>query len=85
MSMPVTKGRIFAACADDPDGTDDNVSVNAAKNHGIGTIIAVQDDYMQVQCGNGTLRVTQVQKAGRRAMGVRDFSHSLRLAGRRLG
>ncbi len=51
----------------------------------IGTIIGVQDDYMSIQCGRGTLAVTQVQRPGRRAVSVRDFAHSLDLAGQRLG
>jgi methionyl-tRNA formyltransferase len=50
-----------------------------------GVIIAVHEDFMRVRCGRGCLRVTQVQRPGRRRVGVRDYSHSVALAGRRLG
>jgi methionyl-tRNA formyltransferase len=50
-----------------------------------GAIIAVHDDFMRVRCGQGCLRVTQVQRPGRRRVGVRDYSHSVALTGRRLG
>src|SRR5262249_35981314 len=50
-----------------------------------GSIIAVHDDYMAVQCGHGQIAVTRVQRPGRNAVNTRDFSHSRALAGRRLG
>jgi methionyl-tRNA formyltransferase len=50
-----------------------------------GTIIDIRDDSMLVSCGTGVLSVTEVQLAGRRPVGVRDFSNSRALAGRRLG
>jgi len=50
-----------------------------------GAIIAVHDDFMRVRCGRGCLRVTQVQRPGRRPVAVRDYSHSVALTGRRLG
>ena len=50
-----------------------------------GTIIDIQGDSMLVSCGTGVLSVTEVQLAGRRPVGVRDFSNSRALAGRRLG
>ena len=50
-----------------------------------GTIIDVRGNSMRVECGIGVLAVTEVQLAGRRPVGVRDFSHSRALAGRRLG
>jgi methionyl-tRNA formyltransferase len=50
-----------------------------------GVIIGVQDDFMRVRCGCGCLRVTQVQRPGRRPVAVRDYSHSVALTGRRLG
>ena len=77
--------RVFAAHADDPPDGGSNVPITDVKSREHGTIIAVQDDYMRIQCGTGTLAVTQVQRPGRRAMSVRDFAHSLRLLGRRLG
>ena len=57
----------------------------AAKSADPGVIIAVQDDFMLVQCGRGCLRVTQVQRPGRRRVAVRDYAHSVALTGRRLG
>jgi methionyl-tRNA formyltransferase len=77
--------RIYAAHAEESTADDDNVPLKESKSSENGTIIAVQDDYMRVQCGQGTLAVTQVQRPGRRALSVRDFAHSLNLAGRRLG
>jgi methionyl-tRNA formyltransferase len=77
--------RLFGAHAEEAAIGDENVSLKAAKNPENGTIIAVQDDYMRVQCGHGTLAVTQVQRPGRRAVSVRDFGHSLDVTGRRLG
>jgi methionyl-tRNA formyltransferase len=77
--------RVFSAHADDSAISGDNVPLKDPKSDEPGTIIAVQDDFMRVQCGTGTLAVTEVQKPGRRAVAVRDFSHSQALAGRRLG
>jgi methionyl-tRNA formyltransferase len=50
-----------------------------------GSIIAVCDGNMLVRCGVGELAVSQVQRAGRRAISVADFANTLPLAGRRLG
>jgi methionyl-tRNA formyltransferase len=50
-----------------------------------GSIVAVSTDSMTVQCGRGCLGITQVQRPGRRPVSVADYSHSLGLAGRRLG
>ena len=55
------------------------------KNDHPGAIIAVHDDFMRVRCGRGCLRVTQVQRPGRRPVAVRDYSHSVALTGGRLG
>jgi methionyl-tRNA formyltransferase len=55
------------------------------KSDNSGAIISVHDDFMRVRCGRGYLRVTQVQRPGRRRVGVRDYSHSVALTGRRLG
>jgi len=62
-----------------------NVPVKDAKSADPGSIVDVSGEYMLVQCGSGALAVTNVQRPGRRPMSVRDFSHSLALAGRRLG
>ena len=59
-------------------GTDD-------KSASFGSIIAVRDDFIAIQCGRGQLAVTQVQRPGRRPVSARDFSHGKPLAGRRLG
>jgi methionyl-tRNA formyltransferase len=77
--------RVFSAHAEDPADTDAKTPVNDAKSNDYGMIIAVQDDYMRIQCGTGTLAVTEVQRPGRRALSVRDFAHSLPLVGRQLG
>jgi methionyl-tRNA formyltransferase len=81
--------RILAARAE-PSGqiripSADNVHENVAKTHDSGSIIAVRENSVVVQCGTGALALTQVQRPGRRPISARDFSHSLTLAGRRLG
>ena len=76
--------RIFAARAL-PDKADPSAPQSDVKSVDPGVILSVQDDYMVVQCGRGRLAVTEVQRPGRRPIGVRDFSHSLVLPGRRLG
>jgi methionyl-tRNA formyltransferase len=50
-----------------------------------GSIVAISADSMIVQCGQGRLAVTQVQRPGRRPVSAADYSHSLELAGRRFG
>ncbi|MBS0580246.1 MAG: methionyl-tRNA formyltransferase [Proteobacteria bacterium] len=74
--------RVFAAHADE---NDDIMPANDAKNTQPGSILDVQDGFMRVRCGSGTLSVTQVQRPGRRAMSVGEFAHGQALAGRRLG
>lgn len=56
----------------------------AYKRHENGQILAVQDDFLLVRCGQGLLAVTQVQVPGRKPVGARDFSHSRELLGQRL-
>jgi methionyl-tRNA formyltransferase len=58
---------------------------NGDKSDDHGVIIGVHDDFMRVRCGRGWLRVTRVQRPGRRAVAVHDYSHSVALAGRRFG
>jgi methionyl-tRNA formyltransferase len=77
--------RIYAAHAEESPANDANVPLKDPKNMENGAIIAVEGDHLRIQCGQGTLAVTQVQRPGRRALSVRDFAHSLNLAGRRLG
>ncbi len=73
--------RIFAARADSAPYE----SENASKRDDPGTIVSVQDDFMRVVCGSGTLDITQIQRPGRRPVAVKDFSHTQALLGRRLG
>ena len=78
--------RIFAARALDERPLEvESPQEVAAKSVDPGVIISVQGDYMIVQCGRGRLAVSEVQRPGRRAISVRDLSHSLVLPGRRLG
>jgi len=51
-----------------------------------GTIVAVQDDGLWVQCGQGLLALQQLQRPGRRAVPAADFARGgAQLAGRHLG
>jgi methionyl-tRNA formyltransferase len=78
--------RIFAARALEEGASRDGPSSEVAgKIVDPGAILCVDDDYMIVQCGRGRLAVSEVQRPGRRVISVRDLSHSLVLAGRRLG
>ena len=78
--------RIFAARALEEGASGSRPPTEiAGKSVDPGVIISVHDDYMIVECGSGRLAVSQVQRPGRRAISVRDFSHSLVLPGRRLG
>jgi methionyl-tRNA formyltransferase len=52
----------------------------------VGTIAAVRDDAIVVQCGVGQLALRQLQRPGRRVVSAADFARSLpQLTGRRLG
>jgi methionyl-tRNA formyltransferase len=72
--------RIFRASAWDATGAE-----TMSKSADPGTIVEVTGDKMIVRCGRGSLAVMEVQRPGRRPVSVRDLSHSLPLAGRRLG
>jgi methionyl-tRNA formyltransferase len=50
-----------------------------------GTIVAVSSDAVVVQCGQGRLALTEVQRPGRRATRAREFAGSRALPGQRLG
>jgi methionyl-tRNA formyltransferase len=50
-----------------------------------GTIVAVLEDAVVVQCGEGRLALIQVQRPGRRAIAAREFAGSRALLGHRLG
>ena len=78
--------RIFAARATEESASGAGSSPEVAgKSFDPGVIICVRDDYMIVQCGRGLLAVSEIQRPGRRAISVRDFSHTIALPGRRLG
>jgi len=76
--------RIYAAEAETPAPGRQNAGC-AGDLRESGTILGVLGDSMRVACGTGVLGVTEVQLAGRKPVGVRDFSHSRALAGRCLG
>jgi len=50
-----------------------------------GTVVAVGDDALVVQCATGRLALTLVQRPGRRPVSARDFAGSRALLGARLG
>lgn len=50
-----------------------------------GTIIAVRDDALLVQCGQGRLALRQLQRPGRRVVPAADFARGIQLTGKRLG
>jgi methionyl-tRNA formyltransferase len=50
-----------------------------------GTVTAVVEDAVVVQCGKGRLALTEVQRSGRRPVTAREFAGSSKLAGQRLG
>ena len=80
--------RILDGRAEDPLEAlrhSSNVQQLEAKRDEPGAIIAVLDDFVLVQCGEGRLRVLEVQRPGRRRVSARDYAHGTRLVGRRLG
>ena len=72
---------------------DDQLRILAARIHDgaappaalPGTVTAVLDDALAVQCGTGCLALTHVQRPGRRAVSAREFAGSRALLGERLG
>ena len=72
---------------------DDQLRILAARLHEgalgpaaiPGSIIAVVDDAIVVQCGDGQLALTQVQRSGRRPVSAREFAGGRKLPGQRLG
>jgi methionyl-tRNA formyltransferase len=42
-----------------------------------GTVLGVAGDALEVACGSGVLQVLELQRAGRRAVGARDFANAL--------
>jgi methionyl-tRNA formyltransferase len=57
----------------------------ASKSGEHGSIVAVHDGIMLIQCGRGLLGVRSVQKPGGRVLPVSELAHNLDLVGRRLG
>jgi methionyl-tRNA formyltransferase len=50
-----------------------------------GTVVAIGDDAVSVQCGEGCIGMTLVQRPGRRAVAAREFARSRVLLGALLG
>jgi methionyl-tRNA formyltransferase len=46
-----------------------------------GTILGLQGELLRVACGGGCLGILELQRAGRRSMGAREFANGLRTAG----
>jgi len=65
--------------------TDGNFGEIDVKGADPGEIIGLKSDSMLVSCGRGVLAVSAVQRPGRRPVSARELSHSVPLAGRRLG
>lgn len=42
-----------------------------------GTVLGLASDALEVACGTGVLQVLELQRAGRRAVGARDFANAL--------
>jgi methionyl-tRNA formyltransferase len=64
--------RIFEAMAEDTMAED--TGKDCRDNAKIGTIVAVRDDAVVVQCGAGRLALRQVQRPGRRTVSAGDFA-----------
>jgi methionyl-tRNA formyltransferase len=43
-----------------------------------GALLGMEGDALRVACGHGVLEVLQLQRAGRRAVGAREFFNALR-------
>jgi methionyl-tRNA formyltransferase len=82
--LRILTAHVAAGTGSEPDQVA-NVPSNSSKSTDPGAIISVRDGEMLVSCGRGTLAVTEVQRPGRRPVGVRDYAHAVPLAGRRLG
>jgi methionyl-tRNA formyltransferase len=74
---------------------EDQLRIHAARVHegeaaagsaaAPGTLIALLDDALVVQCGAGCLALTHLQRPGRRAVSAREFARGHALLGQRLG
>jgi methionyl-tRNA formyltransferase len=83
--------RVFEAVASPASATAASGSLTSAASAprmaAPGTIIALRDDALLVQCGQGCLAVLQLQRPGRRAVSAGDFIRGAGadLLGKRLG
>lgn len=98
-SVPAEKSQQFAPVSDKfaqdrlESKLDRCISDGAAlldeRENEAGTIVAVRDDAVVVQCGVGRLALRQVQRPGRRAVSAADFARggagTAQLVGKRLG
>jgi methionyl-tRNA formyltransferase len=46
-----------------------------------GTVLGLEDDMWVVACGRGRLGILELQRAGRRSMGAREFAQGLQATG----
>jgi methionyl-tRNA formyltransferase len=46
-----------------------------------GTLLGLCDDMLVVACGRGRLGILELQRAGRRSLGAREFAHGLQTTG----
>jgi methionyl-tRNA formyltransferase len=74
--------RVFEARAEDARSFAEVAVANASVP---GTIIAVRDGALVVECGRGHLALRQLQRPGKRVVPAADLARSLHLTGRRLG
>jgi methionyl-tRNA formyltransferase len=60
--------------------------LRTTKGEGAGAPGTVLDDHLMVACGDGAVRILELQRAGRQAMKADDFLRGTRVAaGKRLG
>jgi methionyl-tRNA formyltransferase len=67
------------------DGSSANAKLKTENSTENGTIVAVNDSLMIVQCGRGLLAVRDIQKPGGRVLAVSELAHNLDLVGLKLG
>lgn len=71
--------RIWGAELPDPESSPQSASANAAP----GTVLAISPAGIDVACGNGALRLTRLQLAGRKPLAAAEFVKAQQLAGAR--
>ncbi len=82
--------RVFEAVAEGPGAISGGLVTESPEfGTAAGTIVAVHDDAVVVQCGTGRLALRQVQRPGRRPISAGDFARggagTSQLVGKRLG